>query len=218
MSGFSVFVLHLCVLACAFDASLAWSVDLPSRIKGLLGSCLVIPCSFDYTSNPPQRPDRVVWYQYRFIGYPLASDNWHPSDVISLFKGRTSVIASPKNCTLKIERVMRSDNGQRLYPWVDPDHIGRRTYRFFEKTVTIEVVDRAEDPKITITGDMKVGKSVTVQCSVFHTCSTNPPALSLNIPLKDDYIQHTHMKNGTTTTLTTTFVIQRDRQTVECSV
>ncbi|XP_041834941.1 uncharacterized protein LOC121635704 [Melanotaenia boesemani] len=65
---------------------------------------------------------------------------------------------------------------------------------------------------------MKVGKSVTVQCSVFHTCSTNPPALSLNIPLKDAKIQHTDMNYGTKTTLTTTFIIQRDRQTVECSV
>lgn len=69
-----------------------------------------------------------------------------------------------------------------------------------------------------IFGDMRVGQSVTVQCSVDHTCHTYPPTLNLNIPLHNHRLTHTKMDYGTRTTLVTTLLIERDHQTVECSV
>ncbi|XP_072250597.1 uncharacterized protein [Leuresthes tenuis] len=220
MSGFSHFFLRFWVLGWVFCRSRTWNVNLPNNIKGLVGSCLVIPCSFNYFMYPPKRPDRVVWYQYVSRGYPLVYDKWYPSDVISMFKGKTRLLSSPydKTCTLEINPVSWSHHGQKLYPWVDPENVGKSTYAFYDTTVTIEVVDRANDPEIVITGDMKVGKSITVQCSVDHTCSTNPPILSLNIPLKNHHQRQTDRADGTsTTTLTTTFVIERDHQTVKCT-
>ncbi|KAM6910452.1 uncharacterized protein FYW49_012389 [Xenentodon cancila] len=193
---------------------------MPSQIEALLGSCLIIPCSFDYYSYPPKRPNRVVWYQYVSQGYPLVYDNWHPGDVISIFQGRTHALTSlyGKTCSLQVSPVSWHHHRQKIYPWVDPENVGRTTYRFFDKTVTIHVVDRAKKPDIMITGGMKVGESVTVQCSVDHTCYINPPTLSLNIPLRNHHLTHTKSGDGTRTTLTTTLVIDRDHQTVECSV
>nr|XP_046255332.1 uncharacterized protein LOC124064705 [Scatophagus argus] len=222
MSGFSHLLLSFCILGYIFCSSNAWNVKMQRNIKGLVGSCLVIPCSFDYYQHPPPNPNRVVWYQYVSNGYPLVYDNRHPNSVIDIFKGKTSRVyidTYGKQCSLKIYPVQWSHHRQKIYPWVDPENVGRGTYRFFDTTVTIEVSDRAAKPNIRISGEMKVGQSVTVQCTVYHTCPTNPPTLSLNIPRQHHSVIHSVI-SGTTfkTTLTDTMEIVRDLQTVECSV
>lgn len=79
--------------------------------------------------------------------------------------------------------------------------------------------DRAEKPYITISGERRVGQSVKVQCSVYHTCVTNPPNLLLSIKLNNHRLDTTLLSNGLSkTTLTTMLKIERDLQTVECSV
>uniref|UniRef100_A0A8P4KMX6 Ig-like domain-containing protein n=1 Tax=Dicentrarchus labrax TaxID=13489 RepID=A0A8P4KMX6_DICLA len=220
MSGFSHFLLCFWILGYMFCCSRAWHVKMPSNIKGLVDSCLVIPCSFDYYQYPPYRPDRVVWYQYVSRGYPLVYDRWYPEDVINIFRGRTRLFSPAyKTCSLEISRVKWSDHRQKIYPWVDPENVGKSTYRFFDTTVTIEVVDRAEKPHIMISGERKVGQPVTVQCTVYHTCPTYPPTLSLNVRTQHSGITHSSMSDGTSrTTLTTTLNIERDLQTVECMV
>lgn len=127
-----------------FDSSRAWHVQMPRNIKGLVGSCLVIPCHFDYYQHPPPRPNRVVWYQYVSRGYPLVYDDMHPKSVIDRFRGRTSrvYVYSKGGCSLKINPVRWSDHRQKIYPWIDPENVGRGTYRFFDTTVTIEVVGK----------------------------------------------------------------------------
>nr|XP_020493058.1 myelin-associated glycoprotein-like [Labrus bergylta]XP_020493059.1 myelin-associated glycoprotein-like [Labrus bergylta] len=221
MSPLSHCLLSFCVLGHFYNISRAWHVKMPSNIRGILGSCLVIPCSFDYFENPPRRPDRVVWYQYVKWGYPLVCDSGYQNDVIDIFKRKTRVLTSTfkKKCTLEIYPVMWSHHRQKIYPWVDPEHVGQSTYRFYDTTVTIEVVDEADKPEIMIFGSMKVGQSVTVQCTVYHTCPTRPPTLSLNIPLLNHYLSPGTLSDGTSkTTLTTTLNIESDRHTVECSV
>ncbi|XP_028280942.1 uncharacterized protein LOC114448280 isoform X2 [Parambassis ranga] len=221
MSGFTHVLLHFCILGYTLCGSNAWHVHMPSNIKGLLDSCLVIPCSFDYYRYPPRRPDRVVWYQYVSHGYPLVYDNWHPKDVIGIFRGKTQRVddTTGKTCSLRIYPVTWSHYRQKIYPWVDPENVGKSTYKFYDTTVVIDVVDRANEPKIVIYGEMKVGNSVRVQCTVDHTCRSNPPTLRLNIPLRDHRLTHSHQSDGTTTTtLSTTLTIQKSQQTVECLV
>lgn len=125
-------------------SSSAWQVTMPSKIKGLLGSCLVIPCSYDYDQYPPKRPDRVVWYQDVSRGYPIVYDYWNWNDVLDIFKGRTRVYTSShhRTCSLLIDPVTLADHSQKLYPWVDPENVGWRTYPFYDTTVTVEVVGR----------------------------------------------------------------------------
>uniref|UniRef100_A0A096LUY8 Ig-like domain-containing protein n=2 Tax=Poecilia formosa TaxID=48698 RepID=A0A096LUY8_POEFO len=212
---------HLWFLGCLYSATQAWRVDMPRNIKGLLNSCLVIPCSFDYNRYPPKRADRVVWYQYVSRGYPLVYDNWYPGDVISMYRGRTYVYTSTykKSCTLEIERVNWNDHRQKLYPWVDPENVGSSTYAFYDTTVTIEVIGQPQRPQIMIFGERKVGNSVTVQCSAQHTCSTRPPTLSFNIAMKNKKVIHTQLSDGTSkTTLTATLDLETDLQVVKCTV
>lgn len=118
---------------------------MPSNVKGLLHSCLVIPCSFDYGYYPPPNPSRVVWYQYAWARYPLVYDPWYAGSVIDIFRGKTSrayINKNGKDCSLQIYPVMRSHHKEVIYPWIDPENVGSGTYRFFDKTVTIEVMGK----------------------------------------------------------------------------
>lgn len=130
------------VAVCLLCSSLAWHVQMPRHIVALKGSCLVIPCSFDYYQYLPTRPERVVWYQYVSRGYPLVYDDWYPNYVIDIFKEKTYVSTYGKKCTLRIDPVTWSHHRQKIYPWVDPENVGRSTYKFYETTVTIEVVGK----------------------------------------------------------------------------
>ncbi|XP_023185964.1 myelin-associated glycoprotein-like isoform X1 [Xiphophorus maculatus] len=220
MFWFRHLLLHFWFLGCLYSAIQAWRVDMPTNIKGLLNSCLAIPCSFDYNEYPPKRADRVVWYQYVSRGYPLVCDKWHPKDVIDIFREKTKVHPSTdkKSCTLEIEGVNWNHDKQKLYPWVDPENVGKSTHRFYDRTVTIEVVGQPESPQIMIYGERKVGKSVTVQCSAKHTCSIHPPTLSLNITMKDKEVTNTQLSDYTSqTTLRGTLVLERDFQVIECT-
>ncbi|XP_039885370.1 uncharacterized protein LOC120732093 isoform X5 [Simochromis diagramma] len=221
MSGSGPFFLCIYSLGYILCSSSAWQVKMPRNIKGLLGSCLVIPCSYDYYQYPPRRPDRVVWYQYVSRGYPIVYDNWNWNDVLDIFKGRTRVYTSShhRTCSLLIDPVTLADHSQKLYPWVDPENVGWRTYPFYDTTVTVEVVGTADPPVIEIFGNTVVGQSVTVQCSVYHTCPTYPPSLRLNIPLRNERLTHSRLSNGRSKTMvTTTLFIEKEYQIVECYV
>ena len=113
---------------------------MPSHIKALWKSCLVIPCSFDYHQSPPKVPGRVVWYQYARSGYPLVYDAWYNRKVISKFSGKTSLVRhGPRDCSLQISRVDSSLHMEKIYTWVDPENVGWKTYKFYDTTVTIQV-------------------------------------------------------------------------------
>ncbi|XP_047453829.1 myelin-associated glycoprotein-like [Mugil cephalus] len=222
MPGFNFLILQFCLLGYVFVCSSAWRVMMPSHLKGLVGSCLVIPCRFDYNKYPPQRPDRVVWYQYVSRGYPLVYDDWYPTYVTyDIFRGKTQAYRSGygKTCSLKIEPLTWSHHRQKLYPWVDPENIGKSTHGFYDTTVMIEVVDTADPPNLQIYGAKKVGHSVDVHCSVYHTCPTKPPTLSLNIPHGNQDRTPVELTDGTfKTTLKATLLIENDSQRVVCSV
>lgn len=73
-------------------------------------------------------------------------------------------------------------------------------------------------PYITISEIKRVGETVEVQCSVHHTCPTNPPILRLNMAMENQQLSHRLADFGTyTTTLKATMLIGRDHQIVECS-
>ncbi|CAL8286747.1 unnamed protein product [Merluccius merluccius] len=198
----------------------SWVVRIPSHIQSLRGSCLVIPCSYSYEDYPPQDPDRVVWYQYVSRGYPLVFDNTRGREVIQKFKGKTSRVRSGKrDCSLQIQPVANDHHMEKIYPWVDPDHVGYRTYKFYESTVTIHVHDKAEKPVIEFFGDLTVGQLLAVRCSVVHSCSSFPPTLTLSIKPQEKRLTHDSLSDGSTrTTLAAKFLVDTDHQKVSCSV
>lgn len=113
-----------------------WSFTTPRSTTGMRGSCIIIPCSFNYSTSQPADL-RVIWYLFKNNEYPPVFDQ--RQTVISKFRGITSLIGSvgEGNCSLKIERLEMSHNQDRLYPWVDKNAITSfhtLDSTFYEKT------------------------------------------------------------------------------------
>ncbi|XP_051962497.1 sialoadhesin-like isoform X5 [Xyrauchen texanus] len=201
--------------------SLAWEVRIPKEIHGLKGSCLVIPCSFKYTSDPPTNPNRVVWYQWVSNGYPLVYDPLNTNQVIDKFKGKTDLYGDPskKDCSLRIQSLEMSHNGEKIYTWIDPENVGYKTYKFYDVTSTILVDSSPEQPSINIYGGERVGEKIIVACATFHTCPYSEPKISLNGIKGSDLIERKDIKDGLwKITLTRTGVVKAESTDIECSV
>ncbi|KAI5625531.1 hypothetical protein C0J50_14745, partial [Silurus asotus] len=207
-----------------FHNTWAWSVTMPYSIRGLQKSCLVIPCSFYYSSYPPMNPYRIVWYEYVDRGYPAVFDSWDPASVIDRYKGRTSLYKPTfRGCSLLIKDLSLSHSGDRIYAWVDPENIGWRTYEFFNVSIIIYVDSSAEKPRVHISGGAKIGDRITIKCTAYHTCPYEPPSLSLKGIEKhfekDDTLLNRDIDDGKwEITLTREGIVQSETQTIECSV
>ncbi|XP_064167321.1 sialoadhesin-like isoform X3 [Anguilla rostrata] len=216
-----VLLYGVCFQGAIFGVSWAWSVTVPREMEGMVGSCLVIPCRFSYSEYPPNDKGRVVWYQYVDRGYPLVCDPKNPNEVIEKFRGKTSLYGSPYegDCSLKIDPLHWGHQEERVYPWVDPDYITYRYFKFYDKAVKIRVRDRVDKPEMQIIGIPKVGEQISVQCSAYHTCPATPPELSLiGFPETGQPRETQAQDVKWKTTLVQTWVIVEDQQTVSCRV
>ncbi|XP_056612038.1 sialoadhesin-like [Triplophysa dalaica] len=214
------FLFHLLLKAVLLYETLAWEVKMPKEIHGLKGSCLVIPCSFSYTSYPPTNPNRVVWYQWVSKGYPIVYDLKNPSTVIEKFKGKTALYGNTSNrdCSLVITHLDQSHHGQKLYAWIDPDSIGWRTYKFYDVTTTILVDASPEKPTINVNGGVRTGDNITVTCETYHTCPYSKPNITLSGIEGSDKIQDIFGKGQWKITLTRTGVVKAEHLDIECIV
>ncbi|KAK7172115.1 hypothetical protein R3I93_004422 [Phoxinus phoxinus] len=213
-------LVHLLLQAVLLYVALGWEVKMPKEIRGLQGSCLVIPCSFSYTLYPPENPSRVVWYQWVSQGYPLVYDPWYRYDVIDKFRWKTDLYRkSSWDCSLLIKNLEQSHHGEKVYAWIDPENVGWRTYAFYEVTSTILVDASPPQPSIIIHGGERMGNSITVACSTYHTCPYSKPNIVLSGTEGNDQIKEEHIKDGLwKITLTRKGVVKAERLTIKCSV
>ncbi|XP_016417743.1 uncharacterized protein LOC107747662 [Sinocyclocheilus rhinocerous] len=213
-------LLKLLLQGVLLNDALAWYVSMPLEIRGLKGSCLVIPCSFYYTSYPPKDPRRVVWYQWVSIGYPLVYDPSHPNYVIEKFREKTYLYREPSSwdCSLLIKNLELYHHGEKLYTWIDPENVGWRTYKFYDVTSTIVVDTQPHQPSIYIYGGERTGDTVTVACSASHTCPFSKPKITLSGIEGTDEIRDESKDSLWKITLTRTGVLKAERSTIKCSV
>lgn len=88
----------------------SWTIKVPSSVEGLLGSCVVIPCSYDY----PNPGKELV----EFTGMWLDGANRRivhsaGSNVLPQYLNRTKLTGnlSQKKCSLEIDPLRQSDQG-----------------------------------------------------------------------------------------------------------
>uniref|UniRef100_A0A665TID8 Ig-like domain-containing protein n=1 Tax=Echeneis naucrates TaxID=173247 RepID=A0A665TID8_ECHNA len=154
---------------CSRHAS-SWTIEVPSSVKGFLGSCVVIPCTFNYP-DPARTPTKIsgIWLDQRshVIYHP---DN---SKILQQYKDRTELLgdATQKNCSWKIEPLQRNDGG--------PFHFriemeGFENYSFKANSVSISVIDKPS-VALSMKKDMAVGQTTVASCSVSPFCPTSPP-------------------------------------------
>ncbi|XP_077383627.1 myelin-associated glycoprotein isoform X2 [Festucalex cinctus] len=152
--------------------SSSWTIEVPSSVKGLPGSCVVIPCSFNYPD--PQKDINEL------IGIWLEADNhliYHPngSKIKQLYQGRTELVGDvrQKDCSLKIDPLQNSDQGPFHFRVEMKDF---EKFSYLEKTVSIQMIPQLSPVNLTVTEDMD-HPIVMASCSVTHSCPVSPPVI-----------------------------------------
>ncbi|XP_071324518.1 myelin-associated glycoprotein-like isoform X2 [Trachinotus anak] len=149
----------------------SWSINVPTTIHAVEGSCVVVPCQ-------TQPHSWVTWYQYHTLSYPVVYDKLNPDAVKDQFRGRTSVPgnAAEGNCTLVINNVRGDDNNLRVYVWIHPDLTKQK---FYDQTVTIIVERHA--PIISVQKQIVDEEFFHANCSIICSCPFSPPPLHWSI-------------------------------------
>ncbi|XP_064805694.1 B-cell receptor CD22-like isoform X2 [Oncorhynchus masou masou] len=157
---------------------------MPDRLDVLTGSCVQIPCSFDiphqnkYTfnsailpsgvwikenSNFRERPDRVIF---------------NSSKLVNRYQGEITGNISQMNCTTVFFNVTTNYTDKyyvriesQPYRATDPD-----------KSVEIDVSDLPSSPILTVSGEVKEGIPVSLNCSAVAPCPEHPPELTWTLP------------------------------------
>ncbi|XP_073457177.1 myelin-associated glycoprotein-like [Aquarana catesbeiana] len=150
--------------------------EFPTKIDGLVGSCVEIPCSLRETSGT----FGTVWYLYHRREYPQFFNSLRNSSVSESYRGRTSLVPGKNSCSLRIDPVRREDGGKEYYPGIAEDQDTNAFKQQRRKTLQLYVTDTASIPGLIGIEEMVEGRPKMVSCSVVHTCGSNPPSLRLN--------------------------------------
>uniref|UniRef100_A0A3Q2YSC6 Ig-like domain-containing protein n=1 Tax=Hippocampus comes TaxID=109280 RepID=A0A3Q2YSC6_HIPCM len=190
-------MLHSFAVICVKASS--WTIELPSSVKGLPGSCVVIPCSFNY-------PDPQMAIN-EFTGIWLEAENhliYHPNNpkIKQQYQGRTELVGDvrQKNCSLKIDPLQQSDQGP-FHFRVEMKGFEKFSYR--DKTVSVQMIRTLSPVNLTVTEDT-AQPIVIASCSVTHSCPASPPVILWSHPGHQHY-QTRPLENGqweATSTLT----------------
>ncbi|XP_053308327.1 sialic acid-binding Ig-like lectin 13 isoform X2 [Spea bombifrons] len=166
---------------CSEDSSCNdWSFSFPKSINVSRGSCVEIPCSFTHPKG--YKDFNLIWYEEN--GNSPIYNKLNPSDVAAGYSGRTYLVGNGTNsCSLRMNDVKESG---RYYPGVNEDI---NSYVLNDGR-SIHVIVTASFPRPRImseTYNMFEGETVSLLCSVEHTCGSDPPTLTWNKPgqLKD---------------------------------
>lgn len=130
-------LIFVCITAGQSEAS-SWSNNVPSSVKGFVGSCVVIPCSFNYPD-----PKKTVT-QFTGIWTEATSHLiYHPvgSKIMEQYRGRTELLGdvAQKNCSLMISGLKKSDRGPFIFRIEISDF---DNFSFKEKSVSVSVVGK----------------------------------------------------------------------------
>ena len=113
---------------------------MPSQISALLGSCVVVPCSFNYP-EPEKKSSEVtgIWAK------ETLEKIYHPdrSLVLQDFKERTQLVGDfqVKNCSLRIDPLRQSDTGP-FHFRVEIKDIDK--YSYLDNAVSIDIKGKFE--------------------------------------------------------------------------
>ncbi|XP_051261490.1 B-cell receptor CD22-like isoform X7 [Dicentrarchus labrax] len=172
----TLFLVYLNIHVIQTDSS-PWTIKVPSSVKGLPGSCVVIPCSFNFP-NPSGKT------LTGFTGMWTDATNqifYHPdkSKVMKQYQNRAELIGDvgQKNCSLKIDPLQQSDTGP-FHFRIEIQNLDKYSYR--ENTVSITMMSELNPIHFSVKEEVVEGQTEFASCSVSHSCPSSPPVFTWN--------------------------------------
>ncbi|KAI1894814.1 hypothetical protein AGOR_G00119630 [Albula goreensis] len=152
------------------------SVSAPDRVSALLGSCVVIPCSFSAGPSWPRGVQYQVRLRYQTSIFNLRSTVFSSEDRIPVhrdFIGRTELAGDPSrgDCSVRINEVTMDDH--HIYE-AGVKEQGAAEWRKSQK-ILLDVSYNPQKPVISDPGAVIEGQLVILNCTVSSPCPSRPP-------------------------------------------
>ncbi|KAM6163796.1 sialoadhesin [Rhynchocyon petersi] len=153
-----------------------WGVSSPQEVLGVKGSCLVIPCIFNFPADVAVPNDiTAIWY-YDYTGKrQVVSHSRDPTLVEQRFRGRTQLMGNPKFkvCNLLLKDLRPEDSGTYNFRFEISDSNRWSDTRGTKVAVTVEPIM----PTITAPHKLREGMEVSFNCSTPYVCLKEPVTL-----------------------------------------
>nr|XP_029512379.1 vascular cell adhesion protein 1-like isoform X1 [Oncorhynchus nerka] len=159
-------------------------VTMPDKLHGLTGSCMQIQCSFDVPEQHKNIfkatiPTFGVWIKedpdvHQYPGNVI----FHSSKTVNRYQGEITGNMSQKNCTTVFFNVTTSYSDKYFF------RIDGQPYRATDPVKSVEIVvrDFPSSPVLTVSGEVKEGTPVSLNCSAVAPCPEHPPELTWTLP------------------------------------
>ncbi|XP_072656332.1 sialoadhesin isoform X3 [Canis lupus baileyi] len=164
------FLLQLLQLVSFISAGLAsWGVSSPQDVKGVKGSCLIIPCVFSFPADVKVTNGiTAIWY-YDYSGNrQVVSHSENPKLVEAQFRGRAQFLGHTehKMCTLLLKDLRPEDSGSYNFRFEISD-----TNRWSDvKGTVVTVTETPETPTIASAAELHEGTEAYFNCSTPYAC------------------------------------------------
>ncbi|TWW79382.1 Myelin-associated glycoprotein [Takifugu flavidus] len=158
--------------------------------QGLNGSCVVIPCSFDFPDSKNDLKFTGMWKD----GSDQLIYHSVKSKIMQTYWNRTELLGNlaHKNCSLKIDPLKDSDGGP-FHFRVEIDKLDKFSYK--DNKVSILMISEPDPISLSIKGQVRKDRSTSAVCFVTHSCPTSPPVFTWS-HAGSQKVQHTPVKDG----------------------
>ncbi|XP_031805605.1 sialoadhesin-like [Sarcophilus harrisii] len=173
-------LIWLLLLGSAFQQGLgSWKVNNPENLQGVSGSCVVIPCTFNFPNDVnPNQGVIAIWYRDYADAErkTVVSHSGDPAQVGSRYQGRAVFLGKPeqKTCNLLIRELSPKDNGDYNFRF---EIIGGDRWSA-KRSTTIKVTDEPSSPTIASPTHLQEDTQVTFSCSTPYVCPEDKSPLS----------------------------------------
>ncbi|XP_030894149.1 sialoadhesin [Leptonychotes weddellii] len=164
------FLFWLLQLVLATSTGLSsWSVSSPQDVKGVEGSCLIIPCVFSFPADVEVTHGiTAIWY-YDYSGKRLVvSHTENPELVDAHFRGRAQFLGhrEHKMCSLLLKELQPEDSGSYNFRF----EISEGNRWSDVKGTLVTVTETPKTPTIAPLADLREGMEASFNCSTPYAC------------------------------------------------
>ncbi|XP_057266333.1 sialoadhesin isoform X2 [Pezoporus wallicus] len=199
----------------------SWGVSYPRSLRGISGSCVVIPCSLSFPEEVATDDGLVaIWYkdyteQKTLVFHSAAQE------VDAHFQGRAQLLGDPsaRNCTLQLQGVTVGDSGPYRFRFeiVNGDRWSAA------QDAVLSVSEDLEKPSIAGSEEQSEGQTSTLECSAPYACPLGDIALRWEghdpqVSLVSGRVQMDTSGVGHYLTLTTSFSWRDHSRKLLCEV